>query len=162
MVRLLNDPVLRIKCESVNLPEFPVDDLLKEMARVMLEERGIGLAANQIGHSVRIFILRNEDSYIEYINPTILDKFEEVDFEDEGCLSIPGVSATTKRFRALKLEWYDRNNVRYESMFTGMDAFAVQHEMDHLDGKLYIDQFGPMKKDVIVRKHNKFIRATRR
>jgi peptide deformylase len=132
------------------------------MNETMKAEGGIGLAANQIGHSLRIFILKREATYDEYINPKILSKKELVDFEGEACLSIPGVSAITKRYRGLELEWTDKNGTKKSEAFEGLKAFAIQHEMDHLDGKLYIDQFGPVKRSLLLGKHIKYLREMRR
>jgi peptide deformylase len=157
-VRTLEDPVLRKPCIQV-VDVTSIYDLLNTMFETMQAEKGIGLAANQIGQSLQVFILRDGDTYKEYINPQVLSKEEEVDFEGEGCLSIPGISATTKRYRKLTLTWLDKFSNGHTADFVDMQAFAVQHEMDHLNGKLFIDQMGPMKKDVLIRKHKKFLRA---
>lgn len=133
--------------------------LLNTMHEVMKAENGMGLAANQIGKLLRVFILKREDTYDEYFNPEIISQEELVQFEGEGCLSIPGVQATTKRYRKLKLRWKDRLGTIKEGDFEDMGAFAIQHEMDHLNGKLYVDQFGPLKRDMVVSKHRKFLRA---
>ena len=165
-VRLLDDPVLRKPCDPVDLWTgevlLDIDALLKEMHETMLEERGIGLAANQVGHSLRIFILKDGDSsYKTFINPEIYDQVNLVDFEGEGCLSIPGASATTKRYQQVTLRWVDREGTTHEGVFTDMEAFAVQHEIDHLDGKLYVDQFKPLKREMVVKKHKKFMKLRR-
>jgi len=138
-----------------------IDKLLEEMHATMKAERGIGLAANQIGRSLRIFILRDGEGYKAYINPEITDKSELVDFEGEGCLSIPGTMATTKRYRKVTMKWIDREGTNKEEIFEDMGAFAVQHEIDHLDGKLYVDQFGPLKREMVVKKHKKFLKLRR-
>jgi len=165
-VRLLDDPVLRKVCDPVDIWEahvlHDIENLLKEMHETMVAERGIGLAANQIGRSLRIFIKKDGDSFKEFINPKILSKEELVDFEGEGCLSIPGTSATTQRYRKLTLTWQDRTGTTHEGQFEDMDAFAVQHEIDHLDGKLYVDQFKPLKRDMVVKKHKKYLKLSRR
>ncbi len=155
-VRLISDPVLRKKCAPAD--PSAVGGLLDRMFEVMKAENGIGLAANQIGHSVRVFITKDDQTYREYINPEIVSQTEPVDFEGEACLSIPGTSATTKRFRCLKLTWSDRHGTKKEGDFFNLDAFAIQHEMDHLNGKLYVDQFGSMKRDMVLSKHRKFLR----
>lgn len=162
-IKLLNDPALRKKCEPIN--EFNTDyieNLLNEMHEVMKQENGAGLAANQIGHIVQIFILKRDDTYEEYINPTILAQYEEVDFIGEGCLSIPGTSATTQRYRKLTLSWVNKKGTTNTGNFEDFDAFAIQHEMDHLNGKLYIDQFGAIKRDMIINKHKKFLRMIKK
>jgi peptide deformylase len=163
-VRILNDPILRRKCDPVdtaNLSADPkvVQSLLDEMFATMTAEKGIGLAANQVGYTVQIFILKDGDSFKEFINPEIVSQSELVDFEGEGCLSIPGTSGKTKRYKQLTLTWLDRNGTKNESVFQDMQAFAVQHEMDHLNGKLYIDQFGPVKRDLVLSKHRKHMRS---
>lgn len=163
-VRLVNDPVLRTKCDPVTkmFIQRALPDILDEMNATMVAENGMGLAANQIGHLVAVFILKDGDSYKEYINPEILSKEELVDFENEGCLSIPGITAKTKRYKKLKLKYLTVDGAELEKDFEGIGAFAVQHEMDHLNGKLYIDQFGPVKKDLLLGKHKKFLKEIRR
>src|ERR1035437_3223911 len=159
-ILLLGDPRLRKRCVQID-PSL-VDGLLSRMFNTMVAENGIGLASNQIGDPFRVFILKDGNSYKEYINPEILSQEELVDFEGEGCLSIPGASATTKRFRRLTLTWLDRFGTKYEEEFLYTRAFAVQHEMDHQNGKLYIDQFGPVRRDIVISKHKKHLRALER
>lgn len=162
-VLLAGDTALRQVCLPANLEDFPDphEGLLNAMYETMLAENGIGLAANQIGYHFRIFILKEESprGYTEYINPEILSQTNLVDFEGEGCLSIPGVSATTKRYKSIQLAWFTRDGIRIEGGFTDMRAFAIQHEMDHLNGKLYVDQFGPLKRDLVMTKHRKFLKG---
>lgn len=164
-VRLIDDPVLRKPCDPVDpwIAEvlLDIDKLLEEMHQTMIAERGIGLAANQIGRSLRIFILKEGDGYNAFINPEIVEQTDLVDFEGEGCLSIPGAMATTKRYQQVVLRWVDREGTTREGVFMDMEAFAVQHEMDHLDGKLYVDQFKGLKKEMLVKKHKKFIKFRR-
>jgi peptide deformylase len=159
-VRLITDPVLRKVCEPVNtLDMLFLVGLLDTMNETMRAEGGIGLAANQIGQSVRVFILKDGDSYKEYINPEVTSQLNLVPFEGEACLSIPGTSAVTKRFKNLALTWLDRDGIKKEGLFEDLQAFAVQHEMDHLNGKLYVDQFGPLRRDLVLTKHRKFLRG---
>lgn len=158
-VRLIDDPILRAVCAPVDLNLFGVDQLLSLMYDAMTAKGGIGIAANQVGHSWRIFILKDNSSYIAYINPEVVSMEELVQFEGEACLSIPGASATTNRYKRLTLTWQGVDGISISASFQGMDAFAIQHEMDHLNGKLYIDQFGPMRRDMIMRKHRKFLRG---
>lgn len=159
---------LRTKCRLFEWQDDPIEEfptlevLLKDMNETMLAENGMGLAANQIGHTVRIFILKTGEGYSEHINPEVLSQEEIVDFEGEGCLSIPGVTVTTKRFKKLRLKWQDRQGVAHEAFFEDLRAFAVQHEIDHLDGKLYVDQLGPVKRSLVMGKHRKYLRELRR
>jgi peptide deformylase len=158
-IRLVGDSSLRKVCTPLTFPLFfSIQGLLDLMFEAMKAEGGIGLAANQIGYDHRIFILKDGDSYKEYVNPEIVLQRDLVEFEGEGCLSIPGVLATTKRYSHLSLTWLDKNGIKNQAEFEGMQAFAVQHEVDHLNGKLYIDQFGPVRRNLVLGKHRKFIK----
>jgi len=164
---------LRVNCLPMTFEEVleklqahgeVIDDLLWDMKETMLHAQGVGLAANQIGLEVALFILKDDAltaGYMEYISPTIINAEELVDFENEGCLSVPGVSGTTKRYNKIRLTYQVRNGMFLIEEFTGQKAFAVQHEMDHLSGKLYIDQFGPVRKSMLLKKHKKFVRGQR-
>lgn len=161
-VKLINDQFLREKCIPVppeELGKMPV--LIHTMVEVMKREKGIGLAANQIGSNYAIFVLNVDGNQEEFINPEVVSVENLVDF-DEACLSIPGTSAKTKRYNTLTLR-YSRtmdllHNVRHEETFHGLKAIAIQHEMDHLNGKLYVDQFGPVKRGMVLDKHKKYLR----
>jgi peptide deformylase len=162
-IKLLDDPILRQVC--IEVPHnMDINNIIKEMHEAMVDEKGIGIAANQLGYSYRIFLLKSsqEPGYEVFVNPEIISSKDEVDFEGEGCLSIPGTSSTTRRFNALVLKWKDNDSKINERLFEGIDAFAVQHEMDHLNGKLYIDQFGQTKRQLIVSRHKKFLRRSSR
>lgn len=164
-VKMMSDPVLRQVCGDWS-DDAGIDKaaLLEEMRETMLAEGGIGLAANQIGYPVKVFILKDESpkGYEAFFNPVLLEVTEPVKFEGEGCLSIPGVTATTERFKYATLRWTDESGTEHSRKFQDMGAFAVQHEMDHLYGILYIDQFGPVKRQLIVSKHKKHVRLVRR
>ena len=159
-VRLITDPILRKVCEPADLVNDPmfILGLLENMNETMRAENGIGLAANQIGFSLRVFILKREKAYEEYINPEIVSQSDLVDFEGEACLSIPGAFSKTKRYAKVSLTWLTRDGTKREGTFSDMQAFAIQHEMDHLNGKLYVDQLGPLKRDLVISKHRKFLR----
>ena len=160
-VRLIDDPILRKVCEPADLTNDPIfiAGLLEAMNETMLAEGGIGLAANQIGYSLRIFILKDgETSYKEYINPELSDVSELVPFQGEACLSIPGASSITNRYRRVCLSWLDKKGVNNQEVFEDMKAFAIQHEMDHLNGKLYVDQLSRLKREIVLNKHRKFIK----
>lgn len=161
-VRLINDPVLRQSCTRVEgdkLGEIP--ELVRIMTEVMKRENGIGLAANQIGSTHAVFIISIDGNTEEFINPEVVSVENPIEFQ-EACLSIPGTSAKTKRYNTLTLR-FNRvsdmaHNVRHEVRFDGMKAIAIQHEMDHLNGKLYVDQFGPVKRGMVLDKHKKYLR----
>jgi peptide deformylase len=174
-VLLEGSPLLRTKCPTLSLESIrelvatepngqTLSELLLDMHQTMVAENGMGLAANQIGCLFRLFILKDNSvrGYQEYLNPEVISQDELVTFNDEGCLSIPGPKAATKRFRKLRLKWQDMEGVEHEGDFEDLRAFAVQHEIDHLDGKLYVDQLSWLVKDAVMRKHKKFLREQRR
>jgi peptide deformylase len=169
-VLLTGSEMLRMKSRPFKWQDDPLHEtlelmsLLDDMNETMIAENGMGLAANQIGYTLRIFILKDMSGrgFSEYINPEVLSEEELVTFENEGCLSIPGVTAATKRFRKLSLRWQDFQGKTHEGSFEDIGAFAVQHEMDHLDGKLYVDQLGPVMRSLVLKKHKKHVRALRR
>ncbi len=166
-IRLLDDPTLRMK--SANYP-FPaseeakvwLDKFLSDMNTTMRAASGMGLAAIQVGHPIRLFILKNGDDFKEFLNPEVLEIENPVVFENEGCLSIPDASASTTRFEKVKLKWFDRTGAEQQGTFMGMEAFAVQHEMDHLDGKLYIDQLKSLKREMVIKKYRKHMKMEKR
>lgn len=142
-----------------------ISKLIKEMATAMYEHNGMGLAAPQVGVSKRMFVIdveqkteRDEDGEIisripgkllVFINPKIKEKEGSVSYE-EGCLSVPGVYEEVKRAEKITIEYYDENFNRKELMTDGILAIVIQHENDHLDGKLFIDRL-PMVKRTIVK-----------
>lgn len=142
-----------------------ISHLIKEMAVAMYEHNGMGLAAPQVGVSKRLFVIdveqkteRDEDGEIisripgkllVFINPKIKEK-EGTAFYEEGCLSVPGVYEEVKRAEKITIEYYDENFDRKELKTDGVLAIVIQHENDHLDGKLFIDRL-PMVKRTIVK-----------
>jgi peptide deformylase len=165
LVRLINDPVLRTKTRPlVEADVSALSELLTMMFEVMKDERGIGLAANQVGLDVSLFVLGINGLHETFINPEILSASDLVDF-DEGCLSIPGVVAKTKRYNKVTLRWNDASDPLskpHEETFEGIKAIAIQHEMDHLNGKLFVDQFGPVKRSMLLDKHKKYMKTVSR
>lgn len=155
-VKKIGDPVLRKKTDVVT--DFTgLEDLIKEMTEIMREEKGIGLAANQAGISKSVCIIdtTHGTNPIEvFINPEIMSGSDVIDF-DEGCLSIPGVSAMTKRFSKVKVQYQNLLGERREEDMEGLRAVAIQHEVDHLNGKLYIDDLSRLKREIVIRKYKK-------
>lgn len=158
-IKLLSDPALRARCVDVaEIDPIKLQPMLDEMFATMTAEGGMGLAANQIGYNDRIFILKRNDTYEEFINPIVVSASDKVQFEGEACLSIPGVFATTERFKEIRLRWSNRYGEVKEETMRDLQAFAVQHEIDHLDGKLFIDQFGPVRQKLLIDRHKKHLR----
>lgn len=152
----MNDPALREVCEPVKPEELDyIKSLIPEMTKILDQEDGAALAANQVGIIKRFFLMK-DGSLI--INPEIVEQGPSQSF-DEGCLSIPGTYATTQRSLQLKVKYRDSNFNEVEKEYQGIDAVAIQHEIDHLDGKLYIDNLPPMRKLLVLNKHKKFMKV---
>lgn len=157
-LRLLNDPVLREPTSLVTQDELDhIKTLVPEMTVVMVNESGVGLSANQVGISKRFFIMRDGEDVKLIINPEIIEMTDIKPFE-EGCLSIPGTSATTQRAHNLVLKYKDETWTDVQKTCTGFEAVIVQHEVDHLDGKLYTDALPPMRRMLVLDKHRKFMK----
>lgn len=126
------------------------------MIKIMNNEGGVGLAANQVGITKRFFIIKMNEEVKLIINPTIIEIGNTYKYE-EGCLSIPGTSAETSRARYIKISYKDHGFNDITEEFSDISAIAIQHEIDHLDGKLYIDTLQPMKKILTLTKHRDFL-----
>ena len=152
---LMNDPALRKVCEPV-LPEelSYIKSQVPDMLKLLEFEDGAALAANQVGIIKRFFLLRNGTLVI---NPEIVEIGPMQPFQ-EGCLSIPGTYADTQRAQYVKVKYKDDNFADVEVEYKGVDAVAIQHEIDHLDGKLYTDQLPPMRRQLVLEKHRKFVK----
>jgi peptide deformylase len=132
------------------------------MAETMYAAPGIGLAAPQIGVPLRIFVIdlsvgRDPSGLITLINPVFVTR-EGLQLEDEGCLSVPGFTATVQRPARAIVKGLDRDGREQQLEGTGLLARAFQHEMDHLDGRLFVDRLRGIKRDLIVRKIRKLTR----
>lgn len=152
------DPVLREKAKAVETVTEDVKKALETMRRTMIDAEGIGLAANQVGRLDRIVVVdlqRPESETMLMINPEIIWKSEERAVESEGCLSIPGYRADVERPAFIRVRYLDPASQIQEREADGLLAACIQHEVDHLDGVLYIDHISRLKRDVILRKLSK-------
>ncbi len=160
---ILPDPVLR----QVSKPVDRVDDSLRKLADDMLETMydapGIGLAAIQIGLPLRLLVIdlaREDDEPAPhvFINPEILDSGDERSVYEEGCLSIPEYYAEVERPASVRVKYVDRDGREQEMMAEGLMATCLQHEIDHLNGVLFIDHISKLKRDMVMRKFRKLAR----
>ena len=140
-----------------------IQKLIDEMIETMYAAPGIGLAAPQIGVSLRIFVVdlslgRKPDDLMVFINPEFVE-LEGMQLEEEGCLSVPGFNATVARPMRAVIRGFDRHGTMRTIEGTELLARAFQHEMDHLDGKLFLDRVRGIKRDLIVKKIRKLARA---
>jgi peptide deformylase len=155
------------RLKEVSKPITEVDDDLRELARdmieVMYDEPGIGLAAPQVGASIRMFVIDTEWSDDEtdknprvIINPEISDREGSITW-DEGCLSVPDYSATVERDAMITLRGQDLDGNPIEERAEGLRAVCIQHEVDHLDGVLFIDRISRLKRSLYVKKRKKLL-----
>lgn len=155
-------PVLRKVAEDIDR-EYPgLDTLVSDMFETMYFSEGVGLAAPQIGKSVRVFIidgtpLAEDDPEMDgfrkvFINARIIEKSGEIKPMTEGCLSIPNLREEVNRESVLRMTWYDENWNFYDEVFTGYKARVIQHEYDHLDGVMFTDKVNPLRRRLLHRK----------
>jgi peptide deformylase len=156
------DPVLRKMCLPIENINGELVTLAENMVETTLAAPGVGLAANQIGLSLRLFVVNigvetDKENLIAVVNP-VITAMEGSELGEEGCLSIPDVLAEVNRARQIEIKGLDLdgNEVRYEAQ--GYLARAFQHEMDHLNGILFWDNLGKMKRDILKRKFKKKIK----
>jgi len=158
----LPDPLLRQVSAPVERVDGELRQLIDDMLETMYDAPGIGLAGIQVAIPRRLLVIdieREEDAEpapIAMINPEILWRGDEMRLHEEGCLSIPEVYAEIERPAAIRVRYLDRDGRDVERLCEGMLATVVQHEIDHLDGKLFIDYLSRLKRDRIVKK---FIKA---
>jgi len=165
MLEILQYPDPRLKQVSRAVTDFDekLHSLLDEMAQSMYSAKGIGLAAPQVGQLVRVFLIdlgpQESDStgkLYELINPNILGGEGEVAFE-EGCLSLPGVTAEVHRKNRITVAYQDRQGAPRTLKADQLLAVAIQHENDHLDGILLIDRISPLKRRLLKKKLQKVV-----
>ena len=154
------DPLLRKISQPVERVDDELRALLDDMLESMYDAPGIGLAAIQVAVPRRVLVMdisRDEEDKKPFIliNPQIVSLSDEISLHDEGCLSIPEYFAEVERPAALTVSYLDRHGTQQETEFTDLLARVVQHEMDHLDGKQFIDYISKLKRDRIVRKLTK-------
>lgn len=161
-VYLYGHPVLREIADDVT-PDYPdLKTLIANMFETMYTSEGVGLAAPQIGKSIRLVVIDADpvaESFpdcagkkLVLINPEIEVLDGDKVTRAEGCLSLPGLSEDVKRVENIRLNWLDENFVEHEEVITGFLARIVQHECDHLEGMVYIDHISPIRKQMIRRK----------
>ncbi len=141
-IRKFNDPVLRKKAKEIKSFDEELALLVSKMKRIMVENKGIGLAGPQIGETKRVFVFMDIDSGTakEIINPKILKKGKEKEFFEEGCLSFPGIFLNISRSKEIVLEGYNAEGEKIKMSVGGILARVFQHETDHLNGILFFDR----------------------
>ena len=156
------DPALKKKAQPVESVDDNVRNIMDNMLQTMYHDNGVGLAANQVGILKRIVVidLQNDDDIerpegfypLFMANPTIIDCSDEMIEATEACLSVPDQKIDVYRHVSVKVRYLDYNNETKELEASAWLARAIQHEMDHLDGKLLLDYLSSLRKNVIIRK----------
>jgi peptide deformylase len=157
------DQILHEPARTVDAITSDVSSVITDMVETMYAAPGIGLAATQIGVPLRIFVVdislgRDPSGLIVMVNPEFVLR-EGMQLEEEGCLSVPGFNATVVRPEKAIVKGLDRTGAEHQREGTGLLARAFQHEMDHLDGSLFVDRLRGIKRDLIVRRIKKLTRA---
>lgn len=157
---ILPDPVLRQLSRPVERVDAPLRRLADDMLETMYDAPGIGLAAIQIGEPLRMLVIDlakegETPAPHVFINPEILESADARSVYEEGCLSIPDYYAEVERPAAVRVKYLDREGKQQEIMAEGLMATCLQHEIDHLNGVLFIDHISKLKRDMVVRKFRK-------
>jgi peptide deformylase len=151
------DPRLRVVSEAVTCFDDDLAQLVQDMIETMRSAQGIGLAAPQVNIHKRLVIIETTPGDpFEMINPVILEKSPETNVYQEGCLSVQGAQASVTRPASIQVEFQDRKGIRHQKSYTGIEATCIQHELDHLDGILFIDHLSPLRKRMLANKKRRF------
>lgn len=166
-VYLYGQPVLRKIAENIT-PDYPnFDKLMKNMWETMYYADGVGLAAPQVGLSIRLFVLdltafskkfpEYKDRRYTMINAQIIERIGEDESLEEGCLSLPHIHENVTRKNKIRIKYCDENFVEHDEVFDGYAARVIQHEYDHIEGKMFIDHISLIRKQLIKGKLNSIL-----
>ena len=155
-VRIYGDPILRKKSVPVAKVDAEIRQLSRDMIETLYDASGVGLAAPQVGRSIRMLVA--DASHHDggngprvFINPEIVESWDEWEY-DEGCLSVPGVSAEIVRPEGVRVRFLDDEGRLQEEEFHRLWSRVLQHEIDHLDGRLFVDYLSPMRRALLLKK----------
>mgnify|MGYP001269393607 FL=1 len=154
------DPRLLEVSKPVKEVNNDIKNLLEDMLQVMYRSNGIGLAAPQVGILKRLIVMDCSDKNtkkepLKFVNPEILNLSSDKSEFEEGCLSLPTQYAKVERPSNIEVEYKDENGNKYRKNFSGIEATCLQHEIDHLNGKLFVDHISKLKKNRIIKKLEK-------
>lgn len=161
-IHIIGSSVLRQTAEDIDKDYPDLNKFVADMFETMYDSDGLGLAAPQVGKSVRLFVIDASplaDDYPEladfkkvFINAHIIESSDEKVKTSEGCLSIPGINEDVERHLSVRMQYYDENMNFKDERFEDMAAVIIQHEYDHLDGVLFTDKISPLRKRLIKKK----------
>lgn len=159
---ILGQPVLRKVAQDIPLDYPNLNELIQNMIETMQKAEGVGLAAPQIGLSIRLVVIdlnvlsedmpEFKDFIHAYINPHIIETGDETCSMEEGCLSVPGIHESVKRATKIHVKYLDEHLQEHDEWVDGYLARVMQHEFDHLEGKLFVDHLSPLRKQLIKKK----------
>ncbi|MGI8723801.1 MAG: peptide deformylase [Methyloceanibacter sp.] len=154
------EPILRRQAAPVERVDEPLRRLIDDMLATMYDAPGVGLAAPQIGISRRLIVMdptkdEDEKAPLVMVNPKLLERSDELRLHEEGCLSIPDFTAEIERPARVRIAFIDKEGKAQETELEGIWATVVQHEIDHLEGLLFIDYLSRLKRDMVVKKFTK-------
>jgi len=165
------DPRLRVKSEPAGTVDDSLRALIADMFDTMYDAPGIGLAAIQIGVAKRVLVIDLQEESDEegkpvrkplvFVNPELFDPSEDLNVYNEGCLSVPEQYAEVERPAVVHARWLDEQGEPHEAKLEGLLATCLQHEMDHLEGVLFIDHLSKLKRDMVIKKLEKARRQRR-
>jgi len=159
------DPVLRKETERVATFDESLARLVEDMAETMYDAPGVGLAAPQIGQSIKLIVVdtpgdsEGERRFMPLVNPEII-AHEGTQFDEEGCLSVPDLTASVKRHKRITVAFQDLQGQTHELSTEDRFAVVLQHEIDHLNGILFIDHLSPLKRSLYKKKVKKWMVET--
>lgn len=156
VIKKFNEPVLREKCRKVRRVDKKIRKLIVDMAQTIERNQGVGLAAPQVGILKRIIIVKTDvpdQRIFELINPKITKKSKEIEKGEEGCLSFPGIFLKIKRAKEVEVEGLDIKGKKIKIRIKGILARVFQHEIDHLDGVLFLKRLSFFQKLKFKLKH---------
>lgn len=134
-----------------------LEQFIKDMFETMYASDGVGLAAPQVGKSIRLFVIdtnpfmdEDKEGIVKvFINAEIIERFGEEEYFNEGCLSVPGINEDVLRYNKIRIKYLDDNFVAHEEVFDDVAARVIQHEYDHLEGMLFIEHVSPLRKRLL-------------
>jgi peptide deformylase len=156
------DPVLRKETQKIDTFDNGLAELIEDMAETMYDAPGIGLAAPQIGKSIKLIVVDTtedkdgEKQFMPLINPEII-AHEGTQVDEEGCLSVPDLTANVTRYRNITVSYQDVQGQSHELSTRDRFAVVLQHEIDHLNGILFIDHLSPLKRSLYKKKVKKWL-----
>lgn len=158
-VTVYGDPLLRRVAKDIKQDDPKLKEIIENMWETMYYSDGVGLAAPQVGKSIRLFVIdatsgADEEPELEgfkkvFINPEIIETTGEEWVMNEGCLSLPEIREDVSRPDEVTIHYYDENFVKHEETYRGFAGRVIQHEYDHLEGKLFVDYLSPLRKRLL-------------